>query len=110
MSAVAMEISLLPLVRCYSRSTVGVNRGQLWFQDVGSFGVLFRLHTWFSISSNQLQKVFICIWKKASFWSGSATGASSISLGSTPSLYQVAAGSLCTSQSLEKLLGTRPGL
>ncbi|CDH53603.1 predicted protein [Lichtheimia corymbifera JMRC:FSU:9682] len=61
-SVVAIAISLLPRVRSHSRSTLGVNRGQVWFQDVDSFGVLFRLNNttpWFSISSNQQQRVFV---------------------------------------------------
>ncbi|CDH53579.1 predicted protein [Lichtheimia corymbifera JMRC:FSU:9682] len=50
---------LLPFVRCYSRSTRSVNRGQTWLQDVGSFGDLFRLNSitpWFSVPSIQQQR------------------------------------------------------
>ncbi|KAJ8655986.1 hypothetical protein O0I10_008426 [Lichtheimia ornata] len=50
-----MAISLLPLVRCYSHLTLGVNRGQVWFQDVGWFGVLFRLNNTTSSNPHFLQ-------------------------------------------------------
>ncbi|KAJ8651787.1 hypothetical protein O0I10_012635 [Lichtheimia ornata] len=66
MRVVAMVILLLLFVRSYSRSMLGVNRGQVWFQDVGSFGVLLRLNyttPWFSVSSNQQQRVFLYMLK-----------------------------------------------
>ncbi|CDH49374.1 predicted protein [Lichtheimia corymbifera JMRC:FSU:9682] len=96
-----MAIPLLPLVHCYSRSTVGVNRGQVWFQGLGSVGVPCQLNhatPWFSVSSNQQQRVFVYMQEASAvktmkkplcLWSGNAALGIIISLGSTPSLYQL---------------------
>ncbi|KAJ8659485.1 hypothetical protein O0I10_004850 [Lichtheimia ornata] len=97
-----MAISLLPFVRCYSHSTLGLNRGQAWFQDVSWFGVLFRLNytttPWLSVSSNQQQTVFLVL------WSGNAT------LGHHHHLFEFKSQPVSSGYLLEKLLGTRPGL
>ncbi|CDH53338.1 predicted protein [Lichtheimia corymbifera JMRC:FSU:9682] len=52
------------------------------------FGSTTLYTPWFSVSNNQQQSVFMYM-EKASFWSGDAAWGIIISLGSTPSLYQM---------------------
>ncbi|CDH54744.1 predicted protein [Lichtheimia corymbifera JMRC:FSU:9682] len=95
-----MAISLLPLVRCYSRSMLGVNRASrrwlLWR--------LFQLNyatPWLSISSSQQQRAFVYMEK---FLVRRYNWGIIISLGSTPACIKW----LCTSQFAEKASWNAP--
>ncbi|CDH48761.1 predicted protein [Lichtheimia corymbifera JMRC:FSU:9682] len=98
-------------VRCYPRFTLSADRGQLWFQEVDSYGVLFRLNyatPWFFSFQYPTTKG-LCVYGKVLFdqavqlWASFLLGFDSQPVSSGRCVARI-------SQLLEKLLGTRPGL
>ncbi|CDH58024.1 predicted protein [Lichtheimia corymbifera JMRC:FSU:9682] len=87
-------------VRTGSIDVLAYIEGKFGFKTLAGLAFCFgstTLHHGFR-SLTTSSKECLCLWKRF-LWAGNATwGIIIISLGSSPSLYQVAAASLCTSQ------------